>query len=118
MKDEERLWLHAMLIMNCLCYQEMERPIMIVYGIKWKCEESFRETGIERLKWVQLNLVLYKLYKEISELNLLCSCADQVEEQEQKITCNNFGQYRYHLILIFSSPTLQSHWCWISWFLL
>ena len=34
MKDEERLWLHAMLIMNCLSYQEMERPVIIVYGIK------------------------------------------------------------------------------------
>ena len=73
MKDEERLWLHAMLILNCLWYQEMEGPIMIVYGIKWKkkCEESFQETGIERLKWVQLNPVLCKLYKEISEWNRL-----------------------------------------------
>ena len=70
-KDEERLWLHAMLIMNCLSYQEMERPIMIVYGIKWKYEESFQETGIERQKWVQLNLMLCKLYMEISEWNRL-----------------------------------------------
>jgi len=70
-KDEERLWLHAILIMNCLSYQETEQPIMIVYGIKWKYEESFQETGIERLKWVQLNLMLCKLYKEISVWNHL-----------------------------------------------
>jgi hypothetical protein len=54
-KDEEKLWLHATLIFSYLWYQEMEGPIMIVYGIKWKCEESFQETDIERVWWTQLN---------------------------------------------------------------
>jgi hypothetical protein len=44
---------------------------MIVYGIKWKCEGPFQETDNEGLKLVQLDKVLFKLYKEISKWNLL-----------------------------------------------
>jgi hypothetical protein len=45
--------------------------------------------------------------KEISKQNtpLIC-CADQTQEQQQKITRKNFGQYRNHLIIWHMSGTM------------
>jgi len=37
-----------MLDHNCLWYKEMKVQIVIVYGIKWKCEGLFQATDIER----------------------------------------------------------------------
>jgi hypothetical protein len=34
-------------IANCVQYKETEGPITVVYGIKFKCEESFQASDIQ-----------------------------------------------------------------------
>jgi hypothetical protein len=44
---EEWIWLHTTLDLELIRYRQTEGPVMIVHGMKWKCEGPCQAIDIE-----------------------------------------------------------------------